>query len=374
MPKKKISKEKSIRRTKHLTELIICMVCLAGGVFAVKGMVDRSSVVTSGEHKDKSEIIIQETSADPQEPFDPNKTLYETKNINTKDKFKGDLILVNDKHEYYVTGEEDLVSILDKNEETGRTYFGAVDNTYTVVSKMYEPMATMIGDFYDIYHIDNIIIYGAFRTTEFQKELYDKAMESDNEEDKQRVAKPGFSEHESGYAVDFSTIPDYDYQGTGDYAWFSENCYKYGLIIRYPEDKENITNIRYEPWHFRYVGKPHSYYMTKNGLCMEEYMDLLEQHPYSGEHLEFTDEDGRNFEVYFVPSDDGAETTSVPVPSGLKYEISGNNYNGFIVTVYKDEKLNAEEPPHEETQPEETQQEEETQAETEAEAEETPQE
>ena len=56
----------------------------------------------------------------------------------------------------------------------------------------------------------------------------------------------------------------------------------------------------------------------------------------------FTDENGKNYEVYFVASDDGNETTSIPVPAGIKYEISGNNADGFIVTVYKDEPVTAE--------------------------------
>lgn len=369
MPKKKISKEKSIRRTKHLTELLICLACVAAAAFAIRGTINRSKTVSSNEPKPDSEIIVQESTAPSQEAIDPNKTIYSGKSIPTKDKFKGDLILVNPDHQYFKSGEEDLVSILEKNAETGREYFGAVDNTYSVVSQMYEPMATMIGDFYDIYHLDNIIIYGAYRTNEFQQELYDNAMASDSEDAKARVAKPGYSEHESGYAVDFSTVPDYDYQGTGDYAWFNENCYKYGLIIRYPENKVDITKIQYEPWHFRYVGKPHAYYMAKNGICLEEYIDLIEKHPYNGEHLEFTDEDDRNMEVYFVPSDDGADTTDVPVPSNLRYEISGNNYSGFIVTVYKDEKTNSVGEPEANTEPLAETAPEETPAETEAETE-----
>ena len=189
--------------------------------------------------------------------------------------------------------------------------------------------------FYNKYHNDSLIIYGSYRTTDFQRQLYEADLEANGTEESTKVAKPGYSEHESGYAFDFSTIPDYDYQGTGDYAWFTENCYKYGFILRYPENKENITKIQYEPWHFRYVGEPHAYYMTKNGLCMEEYIKLIEEHPYTGEHLEFKDESGQEYEVYFVAADPGAEETDVPVPSGLSYTISGNNYSGFIVTVKK---------------------------------------
>ncbi|MBP3269014.1 MAG: D-alanyl-D-alanine carboxypeptidase family protein, partial [Ruminococcus sp.] len=121
----------------------------------------------------------------------------------------------------------------------------------------------------------------------------------------------------------------------GDYAWINENCYKYGFIERYKEDKTELTQIQPEPWHFRYVGLPHAYYITKNNLCMEEYISMLSQYVYGEHHLEFTDENGNGYEVYYVPADMGADNTNIPVPAGKKYDISGNNIDGFIVTLYK---------------------------------------
>ena len=52
------------------------------------------------------------------------------------------------------------------------------------------------------------------------------------------------------------------------------NCYKYGFILRYPKDKENITGIMYEPWHYRYVGKEAAKEITEKGLCLEEYLEM----------------------------------------------------------------------------------------------------
>ena len=338
MKRKNISKEKSIRKTKHLTELCICAALLVAGAVVVKGAFDRSGTVPEAERRDSANVEVTETTQPVTEALDPDSTIYESKSVSTKSKFRGDLILVNEDHQYFTTGDEDLVSILTLNDENGRSYFGAVDYDYTLQRVAYEPLAQMIGEFYRLYNIDNIVIYGSYRTTEFQRQLYENDLAQNGSDSSTKVAKPGFSEHESGYAVDFTTVPDYDYDGTGDYAWFNKNCCKYGFIVRYPENKENITKIQYEPWHFRYVGIPHACYMDKNGLCMEEYMELLEQHPYSGEHLEFADDEGRNYEVYFVKSDDGAENTTIPVPTGAEYDISGNNYNGFIVTVYKDGK------------------------------------
>lgn len=338
MPEK-ISKEKSINRTKTITELVICAVILSTAVYIGKGCINNSRIVPSTQIETThiSDIDVP----DPSETIDPNKIIFSSVPVNTRAKFSGDLILVNNDYQYYGTGEEDLVSIMKMNEETGRSCFTAVDYDYTILRNVYEPMAQMIQDWYDIYYNNSLIVYGSYRTNEFQQQLYDQFTASasgDNEAP--IVALPGYSEHETGYAFDFSETETYDYQGMGDFLWLNENCYKYGFIIRYAEDKEDITEYRSEPWHFRYVGVPHASYMTKNNLCLEEYIELLRNaYQYSGEHLEVTTDDGAAYEIYFFPSEDGAEYTSVPVPTGVKYDISGNNVDGFIVTVHKDEKV-----------------------------------
>ena len=78
------------------------------------------------------------------------------------------------------------------------------------------------------------------------------------------VALPGFSEHETGLAMDIvcSVAPD----------WLHEHCWEYGFILRYPENKSDITGISYEHWHYRYVGTKVSMAMKDSGLCLEEYV------------------------------------------------------------------------------------------------------
>lgn len=334
-----LSREKSIRRTKTLFEIFLTISIIGASGYIIKGIAERSQVVGESQYYAQPEPVEPE----PEVP-DPDKVIYETYTVPTTDKFHGDLILVNENYRYY-SGNEKLVSINERNEEEGRTLFRAVDPSDTdkmmIVDKVYEPMASMIFDFYDATEISNILIYGAYRSTEFQQSLYDADLLETGAEESTRVAKAGYSEHESGLAFDFTTFPDYDYQGQGEYAWFMENCYKYGFIVRYPESKEQITKIQYEPWHFRYVGLPHAYYMTKNNLCLEEYINMvITQYYYQADkHLEFTDDNGNEYEVYFVLSDDSADMTTIPVPTGKKFEVSGTNVNGFIVTVYKNEEI-----------------------------------
>ena len=342
MHNKKISKEKSIKHAKTVTEIVISLVLIGSGVLLLRNAFSDAKILDTSPYYDDKDINITDISATTAP--DPNQTIFESLSVDTRDKFRGDLILVNEDHEYF-SGNEDLVSIIEMNEENERTCFTAVDNTYTILRQVYEPMAQMIQDFSDKYYNDKLIIYGSYRTREFQQELYENDAAQSEDGASTKVAKAGYSEHESGLAFDFTEADNYDYDGTGDYAWLNANCYKYGFIVRYTEAKEKITKIQNEPWHFRYVGKPHAYYMDSHNLCLEEYIDLVREHPYDGEHLEFKDDDDDEYEVYFVASDDGSDKTTVPVPNGIRYDISGNNVDGFIVTVYKNKKPLVEETP-----------------------------
>ena len=119
------------------------------------------------------------------------------------------------------------------------------------------------------------------------------------------------------------------FDGTGDYAWIAQNCHKHGLILRYPEHKSEQTGILYEPWHYRYVGVPHSYYISENGLILEEYIEKVKNYSFDKKQLT-VNADGETYKIYYVESE--GETTRVPVMKNCEYEISGNNIDGFIVT------------------------------------------
>lgn len=95
----------------------------------------------------------------------------------------------------------------------------------------------------------------------------------------QAVNVPGASEHQLGLALDIvmDTYTDLD-EGFADTAggiWLAENSYKYGFILRYPKDKEYITGIEYEPWHFRYVGVDAAAVIYERGITLEEFWEEL---------------------------------------------------------------------------------------------------
>lgn len=91
------------------------------------------------------------------------------------------------------------------------------------------------------------------------------------------VAVPGTSEHQYGRSIDVTIdgTTDHDFHHTEQGKWLIEHCHEYGFIIRYPEDKVDITGIAYEPWHLRYVGIEHATYMYENDLCLEEYLTYV---------------------------------------------------------------------------------------------------
>jgi len=90
--------------------------------------------------------------------------------------------------------------------------------------------------------------------------------------------RPGTSEHQTGLAVDMATDDSFstDFQYTEHYQWLMENAWKFGFILRFPADKVDITTIQFEPWHWRYVGRYHAKKIHDAGICLEEYIALLE--------------------------------------------------------------------------------------------------
>jgi len=120
----------------------------------------------------------------------------------------------------------------------------------------------------------NLRIVSAYRSYDYQKNLYNNYLKNDSQEIVDTYsARPGFSEHQTGLAIDIDNgRENYNrFHITQEFTWVKENCYKYGFILRYDLGKEHITGYKYEPWHYRYVGTEISEYIYKNNLTFEEY-------------------------------------------------------------------------------------------------------
>lgn len=258
------------------------------------------------------------------------KTVYENVSVSNEDVHAGDLILVNTDTAYVEENPTEIVSIYDHKTDNYH-----VSGTETSLRQpALDALNQMLDAFYVATGHQDMIVISGYRTTQ-QQELYDADLAETGEQTSTRVALPGHSEHESGYALDFSLYTDgvqYDYDGTGEYAWINENCAHYGYVLRYAEDKQETTGIQAEPWHYRYVGQPHATYMMENNVCLEEYLTLLKNYT-ADEPLSITNWDGEIYQVYYVAADTSTDSTYVMVPPDAKYTISGNNSDGFIVTV-----------------------------------------
>ncbi len=87
---------------------------------------------------------------------------------------------------------------------------------------------------------------------------------------------PGSSEHNIGICMDIiCAASSANFQNTQEYAWLCENAHLYGFILRYPEDKTDITGVKFEPWHWRYVGVENALNIKNSGLCLEEYLGFV---------------------------------------------------------------------------------------------------
>ena len=81
---------------------------------------------------------------------------------------------------------------------------------------------------------------------------------------------PGSSEHNLGFCMDIVCVEEW-FEDTDEFKWLMQHADDYGFILRYPSDKENITKVIYEPWHWRYVGVEEAKKIKASGLCLEEY-------------------------------------------------------------------------------------------------------
>jgi len=141
------------------------------------------------------------------------------------------------------------------------------------------------------------------------------------------VQPPGHSEHHTGLAADILApgvgMMEMAYTPEGE--WLAANSYRYGLILRYPQGATAITGIEFEPWHFRYVGRVHAYFMKHNNLVLEEYIAYI--HNYGQISFE---KDGQTYYIMHKIPQDGM----IYVPHEREFLVSADNKGGFILVAW----------------------------------------
>jgi LAS superfamily LD-carboxypeptidase LdcB len=182
-------------------------------------------------------------------------------NTVASDLTKDILILVNKYHYLDDSYEPSDLEVIDSNFNRGS------NNKLRHDAKVaFEEMASAA-------KTDNIMLYNrsAYRSYQTQESIYNRSVANYGvlESDKSS-ARPGYSEHQTGLALDVNLI-DTSFKDTDTYKWLCNNAYKYGFILRYPKDKTAITGYSYEPWHYRFVGKEVAQIIKEEGITFDEY-------------------------------------------------------------------------------------------------------
>lgn len=273
--------------------------------------------------------------------------LWKTETIDNTLLGQGDLILVNYNYPY---ADADTIAVKDVYGNKNK-YYQVANTSIRLTPIALEAFNAMTEAFYTETGSDDMMIVSGYRNVQSQRDIYNDRVATQGEElAALYVATPGYSEHHTGLAMDLSfytdsgasvSIEEYEHG-----SWIDENCAAYGFVLRYPSDKVDITKIGYEFWHYRYVGKPHAQIMTDLHLCLEEYLDYMKEYT-TDTKLLWIQPSGLLTEVsvsalpsegtllYYVPAEKG-DTTSLLLPRGNTFTdttISGNNVDGFIVTV-----------------------------------------
>lgn len=128
-----------------------------------------------------------------------------------------------------------------------------------------------------------LYLKSAYRSWKTQNTMYSNRLKKNKGKDDGWVSKPGASDHQTGLGCDIlnyswskKSAMNAEFGKTKEAQWMAAHCAEFGFILRYPSDKEAVTEINYEPWHFRYVGVPAATYIMENGLCLEEFRAQLD--------------------------------------------------------------------------------------------------
>ena len=167
------------------------------------------------------------------------------------------------------------------NPELANVYGVSVDAR---IAKNVEEFLAAAQEINPSYHL-----ISGYRSVAYQTELYNSYVqqemaddptltESQAEKKVQTYSQPpGASEHQTGLAIDMSTVDSLDEADPATVAKVKKIAPKYGFVLRFPDGKTSSTGVGYEDWHFRYVGKESAEYMTEHNLTLEEYLVLLKE-------------------------------------------------------------------------------------------------
>lgn len=230
----------------------------------------------------------------------------------------GPLVLVNDSSPYVAPANTDNLASMDA------VLTQSVPNLYQLAapdqrmdSIALTALDKMLSDFAKTNKLNNVVVGTAYVSPEELGEL-----------PVDHLTGLGCQIKYAEQDQDGESVVIRDLQEDEIYAWFAENCQKYGFVVRYSADKADITGVSDYTDYFRYVGPPHAEYMTENHLCLEEYIDLLKGYDVTQPFSTYAG--GTHYEIFYATV---TETGTVQYPAFRSYSYSGIGKDGIVVTL-----------------------------------------
>ena len=279
----------------------------ADGTFATSDPSDSVFTDTTEEDdEEQQETTTEEATEEATE--DPN---IQTVTLTQSQIHNGPLILVSGTCPF--VGDTDFIDFTSCENSNVKPR----DRALEINSEILQPISNLFNGYYNDNGYVNLQIYSTNKIYTGTGSLYTNEL----------------TERSTGYTFDIGLITS-----TGDVVayltkrneWMFNNCWKYGFVVRYQDTKTGTTGVGFMPHHFRYVGLPHSMAMYENDMCLEEYLQFLTDFAYANPYTYVYNDSV--YEIYYVPAEESGDTV-LYLPKDVSYSISGNNTDGFIVTL-----------------------------------------
>ena len=305
--------------------VVIFIMSLTGtGLFADKD--DGGSTVDPPTHTTDGNTTDGGVTEPPQSTEDPNAVKLTYVNKDRSDLQIGLLQLINEQYLYGFKEEGIRVKLGEYRPKYKSYQLSKWGHELKEVAAI--ALNQMMDDFYIVTGYTYMNVNKAYYDFDSQKNLFDKGLTD---------TPAGASDWHSGATFRFN---GYDAENdknvnittAPETQWIKEHAHEYGFIFRAPNNKNSIVGYT-DAWQLRYVGMPHAEYMYKNNLCLEEYLaKLAKDHASASAAYTLESRDGNTYQVYYVEAPAEGELR-LPVPENRPYTVSGDNMNGFIVTV-----------------------------------------
>ncbi len=250
---------------------------------------------------------------------------------------EGEMLFVNQDHKFTNDVSERLVNIYVEKTKLDKDFVLSYASLELDLDA-FNALCLMLDGFYADTNIplNTLMVSRAYVSAEDQQSSYDKESATAEKTELPYMQAGGQSEHQTGLALHLTVYPSSSgTMGEGPYEWFTDNCWKYGFALRYPEGKDDVTQARSDSTHFRYIGVPHAAIMHVNKWVLEDYIKYLQEKTDYENRATIKDAQGNGYEIYAVKAHDG-DVTQINVPedeSKYTYSISGTNSGYYVVTL-----------------------------------------